>query len=556
MRYLVRSYFMPPVVRIVTAFTLAIIASCAATSRSTDAPQDRVVRGAPKQELIWAEFTPSLFAKAKAEGRFVVLDGSAEWCHWCHVMEAETYHDETVRGLLDGNFIAAKVDIDTRPDIAERYGDYGWPATVIFSPDGKELGKFRGFIAPAEFAEILKNLIADKGAVEPSRDEIVRRPDSRKPLSKETLSWIAHAVQVELDEYWDPVQGGWGRSQKTAQGWNNEWMLLLAGQSVGFAAEARKRLLFALDQQDNLMDPTWGGLYQYSEGKSWTSPHFEKLMVMQALALDNYAKAYALTSDKKQLRRATLIRRYIDQFMTSAEGGFFATQDADLNAHDRNKTFMTGHEYYANDDRARRALGVPRVDKHQYARENGLAIAAYCSLFQSTHDVTALAIAERAAQRILTSHRDARGGVTHDNADALPENATLLYLADNAAFGFALVRLFEVTGNEQYKAKANEIARFMLAQLIDEESGGLFASTVDPAAVGVFAKRRIPFEDNVMALRFLAHLARVAATPELTNAMASILRAIATPENIKSRGRFLGDFLLALEETKDFQTAP
>ena len=115
-------------------------------------------RGAPGASPPWAPFDAATFAKARAEHRFVVLDGAAEWCHWCHVMEAVTYHDATVRSLLDARFIAAKVDIDARPDIEERYAEYGWPATVIFSPGGEELGKYRGFIAPEAFADILRQV--------------------------------------------------------------------------------------------------------------------------------------------------------------------------------------------------------------------------------------------------------------------------------------------------------------------------------------------------------------------------------------------------------------
>src|SRR6185312_10590460 len=118
------------------------------------------------------------FARAKKENRFVVMDGSAEWCHWCHVMEAVTYHDPAVRSLLDAHFIAAKVDIDARPDIEERYAEYGWPATVIFSPDGRELGKYKGFIAPDQFVEILNAVVSSKDDGASTRAEEVAIPDA------------------------------------------------------------------------------------------------------------------------------------------------------------------------------------------------------------------------------------------------------------------------------------------------------------------------------------------------------------------------------------------
>src|SRR5262249_11919526 len=140
---------------------LALLASlglgCGAVAPpATPAEKNAMIEGAPREELPWGTFSPETFARAKAERKYVVMDGSAEWCHWCHVMEATTYHDPEVRKILDANFIAVKVDIDSRPDLEERYGDYGWPATVIFSPDATELGKFKGYIAPDKFAEILR----------------------------------------------------------------------------------------------------------------------------------------------------------------------------------------------------------------------------------------------------------------------------------------------------------------------------------------------------------------------------------------------------------------
>lgn len=526
-------------------------ASAAATAEAGAAAKGPV-RGAPKGELRWAELTPETLARAKAERRFVVLDGSAEWCHWCHVMEAETYHDPEVQELLAASFIAVKVDVDSRPDIEERYGDYGWPATVIFSPDGVELGKYRGFIEPARFAEILAEVVAQKdgGAVAEAEAALAALPAvgaQGRPLSEEHLAWIQHATDVELGEYWDPDEGGWGRRQKSPLGANNAWALWKASRGD---ARARQQALFALDRQAQLIDPVWGGIYQYSTDGVWTEPHFEKLMPYQAPALDNYARAYQLTGDAKQLARARLMLGFLERFMKSPDGGFYCTQDADLNAHEPGKPFVTGHDYYAKPEKERLALGLPRIDTHVYGRDNGLAIAAYATMFEVTRDAAVLASAEAAAQRLLRTHWDPRGGITHDaRKPPVAGRPEVLYLADNAAFGFALVRLYEVTGKAELLARAQALGDFLLAELGDGR-GGLYAHTEDSSAVGVFAARRVPFEDNVLALRFLARLGQAAPSAKLTAAVDGLLRALARPELIKGRGRMLGDFLLALDETK------
>jgi uncharacterized protein len=515
----------------------------------SDAPD---LRGAPRAPLVWAPFDATTFARAKSEHKLVVLDGAAEWCHWCHVMEATTYHDPSVRQILDAHFIAAKVDVDARPDIEERYGAYGWPATVLFSSDGAEIGKYRGYIAPEAFTAILRAVTeapvpaADGrgGGAQPSSAEAA---SPKGPLSEDELGWIRRMTELELADYYDPASGGWGKWQKAAVAADNAWALRRARAGDVAAKEA---VLFTLDKQRALIDPVWGGIYQYSAASDWAHPHFEKLMTFQAGALENYAEAYGLTRDPRWLVAARAMRGYIGEFLLGAEGGFYATQDADLNAHEPGKRFMTGHEYYALDDAHRRALGIPRVDRHEYGKENGLAIAAEVTFYEATGDTSALASAERAAGRILTTHAAARGGITH-NAGEKP--SAILHLADNAAFGFALARLYEASKEELYLLAAGKIADFLLRDLADDQ-GGFFASSADPDAVGVFAVRRKPFEDNVTALRLLARLARLAPAgsgdrARYARAIAGTLRAIATPDEIKARGRVLGDFLLALEET-------
>jgi len=502
---------------------------------------------------VWADLTPATLARAKAERRFIVLDGSAEWCHFCHVMEAETYHDPQVAEILAKSFIAVKVDVDARPDIEERYGAWGWPATVIFSPDAEELGKYRGYIPPKEFATILRDVVhAGAAASADPHPAVTPLPVSTMPLSEEELAWIERRVELDLDEYYDEDEGGWGRSQKAPIAQDNAWALLRAraGDRV-----MQERVLFTLDKQRAVLDPVWGGIYQYSVGRDWTHPHFEKLMPYQAGALENYAEAYALTGDPKELQIAQSIRSFIDSFLTSKEGGFYVTQDADVNAHDPGKPFVLGHDYYTKDDAHRRALGIPRVDTHEYAKDNGLAIAAYVSLYEASCskglnacDKSALQTAERAAARILSTHGSSKGGVSHD---ATPD-AHVLHLADNAAFAWGLVRLYEATHEAAYLGHARAMADFMMRELRDPESGGFFASSADPAAVGVFATRRVPFEDNVVALRLLARLAHVSPQggSEYRSAIDRVLRAVARPEAIKSEGRMIGNFLVALEETK------
>jgi hypothetical protein len=363
------------------------------------------------------------------------------------------------------------------------------------------------------------------------------------PLSEEQLSTAAQRTRQTLDALWDPREGSWGEPQKVPLFWDNAWTLTQAARGE---AVARERALFTLDRQRKIIDPVWGGICQYSTNGDWLHPHYEKLTSYQAGAIDNYAAAYVLTGDAQWLATSQLVRGFVDHFMTSPEGGFYATMDADLTSHDPTSPLVSGHDYYAKDDAGRRALGIPRIDTHEYGRENGLVIASYVTLGMAAHDPTAIAAAERAAARILATHTTDLGGIAHAGSD----DVRVLYLADNAAFGFALMRLYEATRDPRYLESARSIAGFMLRELQDPSGGGFLASTPDPTALGVLAARRKPFEDNVMAIRFLARLSRVAPSDAYKTAIGRALAVVGTQEAVLDRGRMVGDFLLALEETK------
>src|SRR5438477_7568855 len=117
-----------------SAYRLASLAVILVTAIAT-AP------AAPASEIEWQPWSDTIFAKARTENRFVLLDLGAVWCHWCHVMDEITYRDPAVIALLRSRYIAVHVDQDARPDLANRYEDYGWPATIVFNTDGSEIVK-------------------------------------------------------------------------------------------------------------------------------------------------------------------------------------------------------------------------------------------------------------------------------------------------------------------------------------------------------------------------------------------------------------------------------
>ena len=111
--------------------------------------------------LRWQPWSDAAFAQARKEHKFVLLDLEAVWCHWCHVMDDVTYRDPVVTRLLQQRYVLVRVDQDSRPDISNRYEDYGWPATVVFGADGSEIVKRQGYIPPRPMSSMLQAIIDD-----------------------------------------------------------------------------------------------------------------------------------------------------------------------------------------------------------------------------------------------------------------------------------------------------------------------------------------------------------------------------------------------------------
>jgi hypothetical protein len=494
---------------------------------------------AAERAFTWSAFTPEAFERARREGKYVLLDGAAEWCHWCHVMDETTYLDPEIARILRERFVTLRIDVDEHPDLAERYGEWGWPATIIFSPDGREIGKYRGYIPPDELRGILSDIESLAKGAPP---EAEARGPAEVPAPVEALGWAAGSASFQLDSYYDPDQGGWGRRQKSPLGAPIE--LELRRGSHG-DAEATKRAIFSLKQQRALLDPVWGGVYQYSSASTWDKPHYEKLMSYQAANLEAYARGYAATKDPSFLADARGIARYLDTFLSTPEGAFLPTQDADAGAHDRGALFVDGDVYYRLSDAERRKLGFPRVDSHVYAHENGLGIAALATLYEVSRDAATLARARKAADLLLAQLVSADGKVRRTGS-------TALFLADAASFGRALARLAEVCGEASYRDAAVKIAAGLERDFADPKTGAYFAKSLDPSAIGVFARRERPFDPNLAAVRFLAALARVTGDTAHRDRARRALAAALTPRSLTERGRMVGELLLACDEAGVF----
>ena len=527
------------------ALILGLVLVAAAATGCTGAHERGASTSAPRArgETTWAEWDRATFERARAEKRIILINVVATWCHWCHVMEEETYADAEVAALLRDHFVTIQIDSDARPDIAERYRAWGWPATAVLSPDAQPILELRGFQDPRRFETLLRELVAERDAGKLARRGEV--PAEPRPTDADVEA-LRRFTTKQLDGFYDEERGGWGEVQKYPFPGQMEHALL-RGKIHG-GDKWTKRATFTLEGWEKLVDPVWGGIYQYSLRRSWDHPHYEKITAIQGGAIYNFALAARVTGNDAWLEPARKIADYMHAFMRSPDGGFYTSQDADLRR--PGKESVLGAEYYALGDAERRALGLPRVDTNVYADLNGHMIRGLAELYVASGDAKVLDSAVRAAERVLATHRTARGGFLHGEDD---DPNGLLFLPDQAAMGFAFIALHRATADARWLEHARALAEFVTASLQDREGGGFWAHTEDPDAVGVFAQRRKPLAENGLVARFLVAMHRyddgdgTKATPWLEPARRALV-AVGEKKGVRAEGRIVDTYLLALEE--------
>jgi uncharacterized protein len=463
----------------------------------------------PPPPIVWHSWSEAIFAQAAREHKFVLLDLEAVWCHWCHVMDQETYRDPAVRRLMREKYIAVKVDQDSRPDISNRYEDYGWPATVIFNANRGEIVKRQGYLPPRQMSSILQAVIDD-----PTPGPSV---EAEKTLTYAATPFLApallEAVKKEYEKQYDVAGKGWAFGHKYLDADSVEYAEVLAARGDKPQAQrVRETLAAAL----LLIDPVWGGAYQYSTGGNWNEPHFEKVLYIQAQGMRTYAEAYGQFGSPEYLAAAENIHRYVRAFLTSPDGAFYVSQDADL---------VAGKDsagYYRLDDSRRRALGVPRIDRHLYARENGWMIRSLCELYAVTGDAPTLQQAERSAQWVIAHRGLANGGFSHgDNDTAGP------FLGDSLAMGQAFLALYEATGDREWLRQAVAAGRFIAASFSPAGGAGFVTSKV---ATDSAYKPHPERDENAQLARFANLLSYYTGVKDDRDTAARTMRYLATSE--------------------------
>jgi uncharacterized protein YyaL (SSP411 family) len=478
--------------------------------------------------IVWVrQWDAALLQQAAREHRFVLLDLHAVWCHWCHVMDEETYTDPHVRTLIADRYLPVSIDADGDPGLTSRYGDWGWPATVVLAPDGTEIVKRRGYIAAPQMASLLQAIIDD-----PSPGPSIERAGRAAGTPAMQIDAAQRSSLLRTyDEMYDEGHGGWGEIHKFVDAPAIEFAF---AQIDGGDSRAERRVRQTLDANLHLIDGVWGGVYQYSDSVDWLSPHFEKLMAFQADDLQIYSEAFARWGDPRYLAAARALRDYMTRFLLGANGAFYVSQDADLSAQ------TTGRDFYVLGDDERRRLGIPRVDTHEYARENGWAVRALCRFYDVTGAGEALRMAERAVAWVVAHRALAGGGFRHDTVD---EGGP--FLEDSVAMGDAFLALYRSTGDRRWLARADAALGFIAARL-REPTAGFMAAPVPAHAQGVFREPVRAVDQNVAVARFANLVYRYTGRPRYQRLALHAMKFLA---NVPSEGGVLhADVLLADRE--------
>jgi uncharacterized protein len=320
------------------------------------------LRSAAHQPIDWHEWGDAAFARAKSEGKPILLDIGAVWCHWCHVIDRESYENVEIAKIINEHFVPVKVDRDERPDVDSRYqsaisaisGQGGWPLTGFLLPDGKPF--FGGTYFPPEdqmgrpgfrrlllaVADSYRNKRADLERAANSLSDAVAQAEAFSGARAEFDPGVVDAQIQSITQLFDIKNGGFGRAPKFPHASAIDLLLERYQQTKEKHLLAVAETTLEKMARGGVYDQLAGGFHRYSVDERWLVPHFEKMSYDNSELLKNYVHAYqvAAAASGSNYERdfeaiAEHITRWIERdFSDKENGGFYASQDADYSLDD------------------------------------------------------------------------------------------------------------------------------------------------------------------------------------------------------------------------------
>jgi len=540
----------------------------------------------------WYPWGPEAFAKAKKDGKLIFLSIGYSSCHWCHVMERETFENAGIAKVLNENFVCIKVDREERPDIDDVYMTAlqvtrtggGWPMSMFLTPEGKPI--FGGTYFPPDdkkvgedtipgFNSILKTVM---GLHKDKKKEIYEQADHVAELTNEALdrnlrivSLIAldtEMVKDATDAYeFDPEHGGIGSKARGFKGTKFPRVAALQffQQQAGKKGneELAKNLALTLDKMaaGGIYDHLGGGFHRYSTERTWTVPHFEKMLYDNAQLVELYAEAYRRKPNENYRRVIDDTLAFVAREMTAPEGWFYAALDADSEGKEgefyvwtaKELDVILGTSADAKLFREVYSLEKPNFEEKQYilrlakplnaemvkkfeplkkklfdvrvkrerpfldtkliASWNGQMIAAYAKAGEVLKEPRYTQTAAKAAEFLLKNLRDKDGRLLRIYAAKPGEKPSARvpgFLDDYAFLIQGLLNLNAATGDKKWLDEAKALAALQTKWFGDDKRGGYFSTAHDSEKL--FARGKDSYDGaqpsgNGIAARNLLRLA-------------------------------------------------
>jgi len=318
------------------------------------------LRSAMHQPVQWREWGPEAFAAARAENKPMLLDIGAVWCHWCHVMDRESYDDPEIAKIVNEHFIPVKVDRDERPDIDSRYqaavqavsGQGGWPLTAFLTPDGKPFYGGTYFPPNDHYGRpsFRRVLLSIANAYQEKHGDVIEQANLVEGTVAQSESFAGRsgrisssaiaAIEASAIKLFDFQNGGFGQAPKFPHPTALDLLIERFARTSANAPEherLREVILTTLERmaRGGVYDQLAGGFHRYSVDEQWIVPHFEKMCYDNSELLKNYVHGYQATAEPFFAAVARDIIRWMDEWLSDRErGGFYASQDADYSMDD------------------------------------------------------------------------------------------------------------------------------------------------------------------------------------------------------------------------------
>jgi hypothetical protein len=528
------------------------------------------LQSAAHQPIHWYPWGPEAFAAAEAGDKPMLLDVGAVWCHWCHVMDGESYEDPAIADFLNQHFVCVKVDRDERPDVDTRYQravqtitqQGGWPLTAFLTPKGEVF--FGGTYFPPDdkygrpgFRSVLGSVL---DAYHGRRDQVMAQAGAIRRVLDQHLDEAAPGpvsptlldeAAAQMNRAFDPVNGGFGSQPKFS---HPGAITLLLHRWHDHPSDAIRNIIDLTLQgmaRGGIHDQLAGGFHRYSVDARWIVPHFEKMSYDNSELLKVYLDAYALFGTEEYAGVARGIVRWVREVASDPEGGYAASQDADVGLEDDGDYFTWTRDeaasvlepdelevaaaYYdigtageMQHDPGKNVLFI-YADLPNIALRTGRTVPATAQLLQSAQDKLRDARARRTAPFVdrtrytnwnammasallraaavlgdewaqhhaLRSLRRIRDESTEPDAVAHTPGGMTGLLDDQVQVAAAALDAYELTGQREWLDWSERVMNRVWADYWDTEGGGLFDTAKGrPGEEGLLPARAKPVQDT------------------------------------------------------------